>query len=190
MSAMVMQDSLENHFLIAMPSLEDPFFARRVVYICEHNEEGAMGLVINHPLELTLEELLKQAELVSGGDSALDTPVYLGGPVSPERGFVLHTPQASWASSLRLTPDLMITTSRDILEAMGTDAEPDDYLILLGYSGWSAEQLEDEIKENSWLVIPADSHLLFDTPCDDRWHKAAECLGIDIRMLGSEAGHA
>lgn len=188
-----MEGSLQNHFLIAMPSLADPFFAKRVVYLCEHSEEGAMGLVINHPLELTVKDLLEQVKIEPTHEhdpEALQQPVFIGGPVNPERGFVLHTPQSGWNSSLQLTPDLMVTTSRDILEVLGTDREPMDYLVVLGYSGWSAEQLETEIKENSWLVIPATQELLFDVPPQERWKKAAGSLGIDIWSLGPEAGHS
>lgn len=183
-------DSLENHLLIAMPTLGDPFFKKTVTYICEHNDEGAMGLIINLPVNITLSELLSQLDEERIGVSDLPQQVLTGGPVSQDRGFVLHSPQNGWRSSLALSRDIMITTSKDILLALGTDSEPANYMVTLGYAGWGPGQLEQEIHENSWLTIPADSDILFKTPVEQRWQKATEMLGIDMAHFSSEIGHA
>ncbi|MFH7564303.1 MULTISPECIES: YqgE/AlgH family protein [Oceanimonas] len=183
-------DSLEHHFLIAMPSLKDPFFAGSVTYVCEHNEEGAMGLVINIPVDMQLHELLHQLELTPEDIPELDQPVLQGGPVAADRGFVLHTPVEGFNSSQMLADDLMVTTSRDVLETLGTDDAPEKYLVTLGYAGWTPGQLEQELVENSWLTVPADSSLIFDTPIGQRWHQAIGRLGIDSRQLSSQVGHA
>lgn len=183
--------SLQNHFLIAMPGLEDPFFHRTVTYVCEHNEEGAMGLIINQPVGLTVASLLEQIEIKVPQTPALEEKqVLTGGPVATDRGFVLHTPQRGWRSSLQLGDDIMITTSKDILESFGSEKAPPHFILTLGYAGWEAGQLEQEIADNSWLTIPADAELLFHTPTADRWSKAAERLGFAITQLSSEAGHA
>lgn len=183
--------SLQNHFLIAMPDLNDPFFERTVTYICEHNEGGAMGLIINQPAPLTVSKLLQQIEIQLPGESALqDAPVYAGGPVGTDRGFVLHAPQDGWRSSLQVSDEIMITTSKDILQAFGSAKAPDRFLLTLGYAGWDAGQLEEELASNSWLTIPADASILFDVPSVDRWQKATEKLGIDVWQLAPGAGHA
>ncbi len=181
---------LQNHLLIAMPSLEDPFFERSVVYLCEHNEEGAMGLTLNVPLELNLYDLLVQMKLPEPGEHLKEVPVLAGGPVHNDRGFVLHTPQAGYHSSRALSDDLMITTSLDILTNLGTDAAPEQYLVTLGYAGWEAGQLEQELLENSWLTVPASLDLLFDTPMVDLWQAATATLGINIWQMPQQAGHA
>ncbi|HET8816720.1 MAG TPA: YqgE/AlgH family protein [Pseudidiomarina sp.] len=183
--------SLQNHFLIAMPNLDDPFFQRSVTYICEHNEDGAMGLVVNQPVDLTVGSLLKQLEIVvPDASKTLDLPVYAGGPLARDRGFVLHAPVDHWRSSLRLSDDVMITTSKDILESMGQGTPPEKFILTLGYAGWDAGQLEQELAENSWLTIPADPDILFNTPVRERWQKAAARLGIDVWQLGPDVGHA
>lgn len=183
--------SLQNHFLIAMPDMQDSFFERTVTYICEHNDEGAMGLIVNQPVEMTLQKLLQQIEIQVPGDSALErTQVYAGGPVGTDRGFVLHQPQDGWRSSLQLSDDIMITTSKDILESFGSIHAPDKFLLTLGYAGWDAGQLEEELASNSWLTIPADADILFNTPSNERWQKATEKLGIDLWQLAPGAGHA
>ncbi|MDG1732700.1 MAG: YqgE/AlgH family protein [Thalassotalea sp.] len=183
-------DSLENQFLIAMPSLNDPYFHKTVTYICEHNDNGAMGLVINIPVRISLNELLAEFKADNNDVEALSQRVLAGGPVAPDRGFVLHSTQAGWESSLDLGENIMITTSKDILEALGTDDAPEKFMVALGYAGWSPGQLEAEIQQNSWLNIPADAEILFDTPIELRWQKAAEKLGIDLGHLSSEIGHA
>lgn len=183
--------SLENHFLIAMPSLDDPFFARAVTYICEHNQDGAMGLVINQPVDVSVERLLQQLEIVIPAPlPGLQRPVFAGGPLARDRGFVLHVPDQGWRSSIRLSDEVMITTSKDILEAMGQGHAPEQYLLTLGYAGWEAGQLERELAENSWLVIPADADILFHTPVRERWSKATAKLGIEPWQLGPDVGHA
>lgn len=184
-------ESLQHHFLIAMPTLKDPFFAGAVTYICEHNEDGAMGLVINIPIDMKVLELLNQLELEPEENPALDEKTVLqGGPVAADRGFVLHSPVAGFNSSQQLADDLMITTSRDVLEVLGTEQEPEKYLVALGYAGWTPGQLEQELVENSWLTIPADTDLIFNTPIGQRWHEAIGRLGIDSRQLSSQVGHA
>ncbi|MEW6998342.1 YqgE/AlgH family protein [Colwelliaceae bacterium BS250] len=183
-------ESLENQLLIAMPSLQDPYFHKTVTYICEHNDDGAMGLVINIPVRITLNELLAQIDADKDNTEHLSQRVLAGGPVSPDRGFVLHNNQQGWESSLALGNDIMITTSKDILQALGTDNAPQQFMVALGYAGWGAGQLEEELKQNSWLTTTADKEILFDTPIELRWQKAAEKLGIDLGHLSSEVGHA
>jgi len=183
-------DNLQNHFLVAMPSLKDGFFERSVIYLCEHNDKGAMGLTVNVALDLDLRTMLTQMKLPTPAESLSGRPVLAGGPVSTDRGFVLHTPMTGFHSSLRLAPELMVTTSLDILSTLGTAAAPDQYLVALGYAGWEAGQLEQELLDNSWLTIPADPELLFKVPLKDRWQTAAGRLGIDVWQLAPEAGHA
>lgn len=183
-------ETLENQLLIAMPTLEDSLFRKTVTYICEHNDEGAMGLIINSPVDITLNELLAEINADKEACTQLSQQVLTGGPVAQNRGFVLHSPQTTWSSSLALSDELMITTSKDILEALGTDKAPSQYLVTLGYAGWGPGQLEKELQENSWLTTPADNHILFETPVEQRWKKATEKLGIDIAHLSSDVGHA
>ncbi|TLU66810.1 YqgE/AlgH family protein [Thalassotalea litorea] len=182
--------SLENQLLIAMPSLDDPYFTKTVTYICEHNENGAMGLVINIPVRITLKELLKQIDSEQPLKDVSNQRVLAGGPVSPDRGFVLHSSQPGWHSSLSLHDDIMITTSKDILQSFGTERAPKQFIVTLGYAGWSAGQLEQELQKNSWLNTDADKQILFETPIELRWQRAAEKLGIDLGHLSSEVGHA
>ncbi|MCJ8320030.1 MAG: YqgE/AlgH family protein [Colwellia sp.] len=192
-------NSLENQLLIAMPTLGDPYFNKTVTYICEHNDEGAMGLIINVPVNLNLNELLAQLEddedsqdlsIQNEHTDKLQQCVLSGGPVAQERGFVLHSPQNCWNSSLSLTDDIMITTSKDILLALGTEAAPENFVVTLGYAGWGPGQLEEELKSNSWLTTPADKEILFNTPIEQRWKKATENIGIDIAHLSADIGHA
>jgi len=181
---------LTNHFLIAMPQLADPNFFHTVTYICEHNADGAMGIVINRPLELKLGEVLEHMDIHARNLEATDRPVYLGGPVQPERGFVLHTPNAPWDSTLAITDRIGITTSRDILAAIAEGAGPDHSLVALGYAGWGAGQLERELADNAWLSGPADEQILFRRPVEERWSAAAALLGVDLNLLSGDAGHA
>ncbi|HBC5514252.1 TPA: YqgE/AlgH family protein [Proteus mirabilis] len=186
--------NLLNHFLIAMPSLSDPLFQRSVVYVCEHNENGAMGLVINKPIEdISIESVLEQLEIFSADrDSAisLQKPVMSGGPVAEEHGFILHTPVSGFSSSIKISDSTMITTSKDVLETLGTARQPEKTLVSLGYSSWEKGQLEREILENSWLTVEATPQIIFGTPIAERWHKAAELIGIDIHTISPTAGHA
>lgn len=182
--------NLTNHFLIAMPQLADPNFFHSVTYICEHNEEGAMGIVINRPLEIDLAEVLDHID-ISGSDEVIkDQIIYMGGPVQPERGFVLHNPANQWDSSMLITEDIGITTSRDILTAIANDQGPKRYIIALGYAGWGYGQLEREISENAWLSGPAEKEILFEMPYQQRWEAAASLLGIDVNLISSDTGHA
>ncbi|WP_438969584.1 YqgE/AlgH family protein [Methylophaga sp.] len=186
-----MESTLQNHFLVAMPALSDTFFYRSVVYLCEHDQNGAMGLIINRPTRVMLEELLSHLKIDNPADSLKTTPVLFGGPVQKGQGMVIHNQHnAEWKSSLKLTDDVFLTTSTDILEAIGTDDGPENALVTLGYSGWEAGQLEKELAENSWLTVPADPGLLFDTPADKRWQAAAQLLGIDINLMSNTTGHA
>ena len=186
-------ESLQNHFLIAMPSLHGTFFERSVIYICEHDAKGAMGLVINKPLGIEVNSLLEQMDLPAEQDSAdlvLNANVMMGGPVSQDRGFVLHTSQPYWANSTDLGCGLTLTTSRDVLTAIGSNRSPEKFLVALGYAGWSKDQLEQELADNSWLTIPATNALLFDIKQEDRWPQASRALGFDAWQVSAQAGHA
>ncbi|WP_144392330.1 YqgE/AlgH family protein [Pleionea sediminis] len=181
--------SLKNHFLIAMPSLQDPNFVRSVTLLCEHNEEGAMGIVVNHPTEVTTSELLDHLEIKISPDFN-ERPVLAGGPVQTDRGFVIHRNDKHWQSSLEVSKDIIITTSQDILKAFPHDDTLSDAFIALGYAGWGPGQLENELAENAWLSTPASADILFKTKVSERWNKATALLGIDISQLSFEAGHA
>jgi putative transcriptional regulator len=182
--------SLKNQFLIAMPGLEDPNFSRTVTYICEHGTHGAMGIVVNRPSDLRLTDVLEHMEIASANAAAGDQIVYLGGPVETERGFVLHDRSREWDSTMAITEAISITTSRDILEAMAQGEGPERSLIALGYAGWGAGQLEDEMQHNAWLSGPADPEIIFNLPVERRWEAAARLLGVDMALLSTDAGHA
>jgi putative transcriptional regulator len=185
--------NLANHFLIAMPSMQDPVFGGTVVYVCEHNENGVLGVVINKPTDMTMEVLFERIDLKpeSGLDANMvDEPIMFGGPVQDDRGFVLHTPGTRYSSSLTVTKDIAFTTSIDVLEAVAAGDGPPRMLVSIGYSGWSPGQLEDEIGRNGWLTVGADADILFDLPIEERYVAAMRLLGIDPLMLTSEAGHA
>lgn len=179
-----------NHFLIAMPSLTDPYFVRAVAYVCEHNENGAIGIVINHPLELSLAEVFRQMEINSKGSDSIDMPVLCGGPVHPERGFVIHSPGGAWRSSLEMNGEISVTTSRDILQAIAENQGPPQVIITLGYASWTAGQLEQEIIDNYWLVVPVNTNILFNVPFPNRWEAALQLVGIDFNNLSRDVGHA
>ncbi|WP_455210443.1 YqgE/AlgH family protein [Kaarinaea lacus] len=181
---------LKNHFLIAMPTLMDPNFFHSVTYICEHNTQGAMGIVINQPVELTLAEVVEHLGIASTEGAQLQQNVYRGGPVETERGFVLHKPIGQWESTLSVTKNIGLSTSNDIVEALAQGHGPSQCLVALGYAGWGAGQLEQELTENSWLSAPADESVLFDTDADKRWEAAAALMGIDIKQLTGDMGHA
>ncbi|MEJ2576453.1 MAG: YqgE/AlgH family protein [Gammaproteobacteria bacterium] len=182
--------SLKNQFLIAMPGLEDPNFSRTVTYICEHGSHGAMGIVVNRPSELRLTDVLEHMQIERSDPASGDQIVYVGGPVETERGFVLHDRSRQWDSTMAITEAISITTSRDILEAMACGQGPAHSLVALGYAGWGAGQLEDEMQHNAWLSGPADPEVIFDLPVDERWEAAARLLGVDLRLLSTDAGHA
>lgn len=180
---------LSNQFLVAMPNVVGGEFDHTVTFLCEHNDEGAMGLVINRPTDLDLRDMLGHMGIEHSGLKA-GKPVFWGGPVQPERGFVLHRPAGDWDATLTVDEEFSITTSRDILEAIGRGEGPPEYLVTLGYAGWGGGQLEDEIRHNSWLNTPTDSTIIFGTPTGDRWAAAARLLGLDPSLLTSSAGHA
>lgn len=189
--------NLTNQFLIAMPGMADETFAGAVVYMCEHTDKGALGLVINKPIDIKLKNLFEKVELTLDREDLADEPVYFGGPVQTERGFVLHEPLGGgdgegghYNSSLQIPGGLEMTTSKDVLEALSHGAGPKKILVTLGYSGWSAGQLEEEIGRNGWITVSAAPEVIFDTPVEQRYDKALALLGIDPRMLSQEAGHA
>lgn len=185
---------LTNHFLVAMPGMADETFDRSVVYLCEHTEKGALGLVINKPIDIRLKNLFEKIELHLDRQELAEQPVYFGGPVQTERGFVLHEKSGDgdspYNSTLAVPGGLHMTTSKDVLEAMADGAGPRRVLVTLGFSGWGAGQLEDEIGRNGWLTVEADPAVIFDTPIERRYERALGLLGVDPRMLSGEAGHA
>ena len=181
--------SLRDHFLIAMPGLNDSSFAHTVTYICEHSDKGAMGVVINSATSMQLREIFAQMELQDLGDAG-EQIIMAGGPVQPERGFVLHPSDSKWQSTLEVSPEISLTASRDIIVALAEGRGPSQYLITLGYAGWGEGQLEAEIAANSWLTVPADKEIIFNTPFEQRWTAAAQALGIDVNLIASTAGHA
>lgn len=182
--------SLRNHFLLAMPTLSEGIFSQSITYICEHGESGAMGIVINQPLELSVEEIFEHLEITAKKDFS-ELPVMSGGPVQIDHGFVLHRNcDKRWEASLKITPEITLTTSRDILRAIANGNGPREHLIALGYAGWTAGQLEFELAENSWLMLPADGDIIFKTPYQRRMSAAASMLGIDMNLISGQAGHA
>jgi putative transcriptional regulator len=181
---------LTNHLLIAMPSLRDPNFARGVAFLCQHGEDGAMGLMINRMSEYRLGDVLAQMNMHSELPEVVDAPVLIGGPVQPERGFVLHSTDGEWESSFRISDRISVTTSRDILVAIAAGGGPRHAVVALGYSGWSPGQLEQELCDNHWLTAPAAEQVLFETPLEARWEAAAALVGVNLFRLASYAGHA
>lgn len=183
-------DCLRDHFLLAMPGLSEGIFSHSVTYICEHGESGAMGIVINQPLDLSVAEIFEHLEISPKQDFS-DVSVMAGGPVQIDHGFVIHRKCATnWEASLKVTPEITLTTSCDILRAIANNEGPGDHLIALGYAGWTAGQLEQELSDNSWLTLPADSDIIFNTPPHLRQGAAAALLGIDMNLISGEAGHA
>jgi putative transcriptional regulator len=181
---------LAGHFLIAMPAMADPNFKGTVTYLCEHNEDGALGVVVNRPTELTMASLFKQIEVVVSDLALSERKVHFGGPVSVEHGFVLHRSHGTWNSSISVSDELSLTTSKDILEAVAKGHGPTQWLLTLGYAGWGAGQLEEEIAANAWLTVPADAELLFATPAEGLVDAAIKRLGISKFALSNLAGHA
>jgi putative transcriptional regulator len=191
--------NLTHHFLIAMPGLEDESFARSVVYLCEHSERGALGLIINKPTDITLKGLFDKVDLSLRREDLTKEPVFQGGPVQTERGFVLHEPmlmdkgetdESAYASTMTIPGGLEMTTSKDVLEALSTGAGPRRVLITLGYSSWGEGQLESELAENAWLTVAADLSVIFDTPVPERYDRALSLLGLQAWMLSPDVGHA
>lgn len=182
--------NLTGHFLIAMPGLADTRFSRTLTYVCEHNERGALGIIVNRPVEMKMAELFSQIGSALTSAERAEQPLYFGGPVEPERGFVLHQPVGHWQSTLALGGLLGLTTSRDILDAIGQGQGPDRLLVALGYAGWGAGQLEDELGQNAWLSVAADAGVIFDLPAEERLQAAMRLLGVDPANLSEDAGHA
>jgi putative transcriptional regulator len=187
---MAQEGTLTNQLLIAMPGMADPNFSTTVTLICEHNDEGALGIVINRPLDIKLGGLFDQLEVTAADPTAADSPVLAGGPVGPERGFVLHNPALDFENSLAVSDSIQLTLSRDVIDALATGEGPEKSIVALGYAGWEAGQLEQEMLENAWLNVPATPEIVFDTPFADRWMSAAKTLGIDISQISPDAGHA
>ncbi len=184
-------NSFKNQLLIAMPGMKDPNFFHGVTFVCQHNSEGALGLVINHPTQMILGDILEQMDIAVEDKSIINMPVFAGGPVQKERGFVLHhTSEQQWESTIQISDVLSLTTSRDILKAIAEGEGPDKFLIALGYAGWSESQLEIEMTENTWLSMQYDESVVFDTPISQRWRTAAGKMGLDIDLLTTQAGHA
>ncbi len=182
--------NLTNHFLIAMPNMADPYFQRSLTYICEHNENGALGIVVNRPIDLTMEGLFEQIGIeLSRGDLA-EMPVYFGGPVQMDRGFVLHNPLGSWQSTMAMNESFGLTTSKDILQAVGEGRGPERIMVTLGYAGWDAGQLEQELAQNAWLTVEASQDIIFEMPAEERYDAAMHRLGVDFGNLSDQAGHA
>ena len=182
--------TLANQLLIAMPGMADPNFSSTVTLICEHNDEGALGIVINRPLNLKLSGLFEQLQVENADAAALDHPVLMGGPVGPERGFVLHDTSHQYENSLAVSSEICLTLSRDVIDAMASGRGPEKTLVALGYAGWEAGQLEAEMLANAWLNVQSTAEIVFDMPFEERWTAAAEALGVDLTLLSSEAGHA
>lgn len=183
-------NSLANHLLIAMPSLSDPNFEKTVIYLCEHHEQGSVGLIINRPMRFPLSIVFDQLEIEPIRIEINKLPLMYGGPVQPERGFVIHKQTGEWRSSLLLQDEVTVTTSNDIIRAIATDKGPKDVLVTLGYSAWVENQLEKEVVDNIWLVCPYKAEILYDVPFDERWEYAGSTLGIKMNQLSSAAGHA
>ena len=181
---------LANHFLIAMPAMVDPHFAKTLTLICEHNDQGALGVVINRPIEMNLHGLLEQLGINPDVDAFKSVPVHFGGPVQVDRGFVLHTPHGEWQSTLAVSADLGLTTSKDILEAVAKGRGPLHTLVTLGYAGWAPGQLEHELAQNAWLTVPARSDIISELRAEDRLAAAMGLLGVDYAKLSEVAGHA
>ena len=183
-------DSLKGHFLLAMPSLDAGLFAKSITYLIEHGEEGAMGLIINRPLDLAISEVFDQLEIKSS-TSLNCIPIMAGGPVQMDQGFVLHRDKVSnWEACIEVSDEILLTTSQDILFSIAEDQGPKETLIALGYAGWSPGQLEEELAKNSWLIMPADSDIIFSTPYDQRFSQAAAQIGVDMNLISSQIGHA
>ena len=183
--------SLKNHLLIAMPSLTDPYFDHSVVYLCEHDEQGAMGFIINYPVKLTVQELLSNVESISHQpEPPLTESVFLGGPLALERGFVLHSPIADNSQSSQLNEQLMMSNSNIILSSLGTETAPEKYLVTLGYSSWETGQLEQELKDNHWLAIENENTIIFNTPPEKRWKESLQRLGVSPEQLSAMSGSA
>ena len=182
--------NLTHHFLIAMPAMADPHFTRTLTFICEHNDQGALGIVINRPIEMNLHALLEQVSIPRAGEAFKSIRVHFGGPVQVDRGFVLHTPLGQWQSTLAVSTEIGLTTSKDILQAVARGDGPGKLLVTLGYAGWAPGQLEHELAQNAWLTVQAKTEVIFDLAAEERLPAAMSLLGIDFASLSEQAGHA
>jgi putative transcriptional regulator len=182
--------NLTDNFLIAMPTLEDPYFSNSLIYICEHNENGALGIIVNRPIDMNLAGLFDKIDIKLTAENLANLPVYFGGPVQLDRGFVLHRPIGKWQSTLAVNSEVGLTSSRDVLNSVGSAGLPAEIIVTLGYSGWDAGQLENELAQNSWLTVPAKAEILFDLPPEERLPAAMQKLGISFSQLSDVAGHA
>lgn len=182
--------NLSRQFLIAMPAMADPIFAKSLVFVCDHNEQGAMGVIVNRPLGMDMQTLFLQVDIELQRTELAEQAVYFGGPVQTDRGFVLHQPLGNWQSTLAVEDDLGLTTSKDVLTAVGGGGGPDRLFVSLGYAGWEAGQLEGEMAQNAWLSVEADIEVIFSMPSEQRYDAALKLLGIDMAMLSDTAGHA
>ncbi|MEO8991589.1 MAG: YqgE/AlgH family protein [Nitrosospira sp.] len=182
--------NLTHHFLIAMPALADPFFSKTLTYICEHSDQGALGLVVNRPIDLTLKDLLDQLDISSDDAAVRELPIMFGGPIQLDRGFVLHQPVGDWQSTMVVHDKVGLTTSLDILRAIASGESPEELFVALGYSGWAPGQIEHELSQNTWLTVPASPNIIFELPVEDRLTAAMRLLGIDLSSLSDEVGHS
>ncbi len=180
---------LTDHFLIAMPGMMDPVFSKCLLYICEHHDQGALGLVVNKPIAMNLASMLGEIGIKSSNESFEKIPVYFGGPVEMERGFVLHKPMGQWQSTIPVTESLGLTTSKDILQSLGAGSGPGQILVALGYAGWAPGQIEHELSQNAWLSLRASGEILFEIPPEERLPAALKMLGVSWASLSESAGH-
>ncbi len=189
-------NNLTGHFLIAMPSLDDNFFNQSVTFICEHDESGSFGIIINQESQITLQQIMEEMGIAgdingdADGEYHKGQSVFIGGPVDQGRGFILHKSEGEWLSSLKVNKHIALTSSKDILQSIANNNGPEDNIIALGYAGWAAGQLEKEIASNTWLNCPADEKIIFNTPVENRWKAAANLIGVDLTLLSSDTGHA
>ena len=189
-------NNLTGHFLIAMPSLDDNFFNQSVTFICEHDESGSFGIIINQESQITLQQIMEEMGIAGDANGDADgeyhkgQSVFIGGPVDQGRGFILHKSEGEWLSSLKVNNHIALTSSKDILQAIANNNGPEDNIVALGYAGWAAGQLEKEIASNTWLNCPADEKIIFNTPVKNRWKAAANLIGVDLTLLSSDTGHA
>ena len=181
---------LTGHFLIAMPAMSDKNFARTLTLVCEHNDQGALGIIVNRPIDMSLDGLFERIDLTLESPRFQGQPVYFGGPVQTDRGFVLHRPIGEWQSTIDVGNGLGLTSSRDVLQSLGSEIEPEDVLVTLGYAGWQAGQIEWEMAQNAWLTVRADTGIIFDLPPEERLVAAMQLLGVDFASLSDVAGHA
>lgn len=182
--------NLTDNFLIAMPAMADPYFAQSLIYVCEHNENGALGIIVNRPIDMTLAALFEKIELPLAHASLARLPVYFGGPVQLDRGFVLHRPLGQWQSTLAVNGEIGLTSSRDVLAAVGSAGNPGELIVTLGYAGWGAGQIEEELAQNAWLNVPARADILFEMPPEERLPAAMMKLGVSFSQLSDVVGHA